>query len=380
MYVLMVVPSDFPNGDAGAVRDMAFAGIYQSLGYKVILVGQGKRKSEGVENGVTYYSLYQEKKGLLDHAAQYILYKRKLAAQIKEITHNAGVPDLIHVNDVFAGAFNWLIDYASKADIPIVHDSTEWYSECQFKHGKWDKAYFMKNRLNTALVRNPVKVIAISSYLERHFRSRGLQAIRVPVIMDVQNTEVSSDSADDTVRFIYAGSPAAKDHLKEIAEAVERLPISSRERLVFNIFGIGEDAFKEKTGICEIPECMHVWGRVPREQIVSTMKETDFSILLRPAEERYTKAGFPTKAVEAMSHGVAMVCNLTSDLGMYLKDGQNAVVVRECSADAFYDAVIRILGMSKEQIRTMKFGARIEAERSFDYRIYEDSIKNFIGK
>ena len=35
MYVLMVVPSNFPNGDAGAVRDMAFAKIYQELGYEV---------------------------------------------------------------------------------------------------------------------------------------------------------------------------------------------------------------------------------------------------------------------------------------------------------------------------------------------------------
>ena len=35
MYVLMVVPSDFPNGDAGAVRDEAFALIYKELGYDV---------------------------------------------------------------------------------------------------------------------------------------------------------------------------------------------------------------------------------------------------------------------------------------------------------------------------------------------------------
>ena len=47
MYVLMVVPSNFPNGDAGAVRDMAFAKIYQELGYEVYLIGAGKTGKKG---------------------------------------------------------------------------------------------------------------------------------------------------------------------------------------------------------------------------------------------------------------------------------------------------------------------------------------------
>ena len=73
MYVLMVVPSNFPNGDAGAVRDMAFAKIYQRLGYEVILIGAGREEKEGIYQGVHYYSLYWEAKSLKDHILNYVV-------------------------------------------------------------------------------------------------------------------------------------------------------------------------------------------------------------------------------------------------------------------------------------------------------------------
>ena len=71
MYVLMVVPSNFPNGDAGAVRDMAFAKIYQELGYEVYLIGAGKTGKKGEYNGVHYYSIYKEVNNLKDYLLNY---------------------------------------------------------------------------------------------------------------------------------------------------------------------------------------------------------------------------------------------------------------------------------------------------------------------
>ena len=53
-YVLMVVPSDFPQGDAGAVRDFSFAEIYKMLGYRTILIGKGKTDREGRYKQVQY--------------------------------------------------------------------------------------------------------------------------------------------------------------------------------------------------------------------------------------------------------------------------------------------------------------------------------------
>ena len=70
MHAMMIVPSNFPEGDAGAVRDMAFAKIYQELGYQVTIIGMGKQKQRGIIEGIEYYSLYKEKETKLEHFIQ----------------------------------------------------------------------------------------------------------------------------------------------------------------------------------------------------------------------------------------------------------------------------------------------------------------------
>ena len=75
-----------------------------------------------------------------------------------------------------------------------------------------------------------------------------------------------------------------------------------------------------------------------------------------------------------------MICNLTSDLGMYLKDGENAVIADDCTADSFREAINRVLAMDRDEIENIKDRARLLAEDSFDYRIFSNCIKQFIEK
>lgn len=385
MYVLMVVPSNFPNADAGAVRDLAFAKIYQKLGYEVVLIGMGQGKAKGTYDEVVYYSLYRERKTVMDHFAYYFGYKTRCQSLIKEIIKKRSKPAVIHINDISHGMIRSLISFAKKERIPIIHDSTEWYSPCEFKKGKCDKAYILKNRLNRKVIKNPVRVIAISDYLCNHFEKRGLQTVRIPVIMDVLETSLAAsyegcETLDgDKIRFIYAGSPASKDHLREIIEAVCGLSSELQDRIELYILGVDKNQLCGLARIDEIPSCVNAYGRVPREMVLDTMKKMDFSLLLRPAEERYAKAGFPTKSVEAMSHGVAMMCNITSDLGLYLKDGENAVIIENCSIEAVSESLVRVIKMNRCEINLMKRKARELAEEYFDYRGYVESIRTIIN-
>ena len=319
MYVLMVVPSNFPNGDAGAVRDMAFANIYQVLGYKVFLIGAGRGAREGYYQGVRYYSMYRQANTLKDHLIKFLSSSNDYMTLINKIIEENGKPEVIHINSIPESAIGKLIYISKKNDIPLLHDSTEWYSPCEFSRGKLDKAYILKDRLNRKVIRNPIKVIGISSYLTEHFQQRGLKAVRIPVIMDVKNTETSVNT-DEKVKLIYAGSPAKKDYLKEIVLGVTLLSEENQKKLELHILGATDEQIRRLTQLEKLPDCIKPYGRVPREKVEEVMLQMDFSVLLRPSGERYAKAGFPTKSVEAMSHGVAMICNISSDLGMYLKD------------------------------------------------------------
>lgn len=379
MYVLMVVPSNFPNGDAGAVRDMAFAKIYQELGYEVFLIGAGRGEKAGIYQEVHYYSLYKEAKSLTDHFIKFVSATRNYMQQINSIIDEIGTPSMIHINSIPEGVIGNLIKIAERRNIPILHDSTEWYSACEFSRGKLDKAYILKDRLNKIVIKKPIRVIGISSYLTDHFKSRGLKAVRIPVIMDVENTGTSINT-DEKIKLIYAGSPAKKDYLKEIVLGVELLSEENQEKLELHILGATEDQIKGLTGLQVLPKCVKAYGRVPREKVEEVMLQMDFSVLLRPSEERYTKAGFPTKSVEAMSHGVAMICNLSSDLGMYLKDGENAVIVDGYDEKAFAQSLERVLLMNRAEIDVLKKNARQLAEDEFDYRNWVKKVYEFIGE
>lgn len=378
MYVLMIVPSDFPNADAGAIRDMSFAKIYQKLGYNVVIIGMGKSSVEGEIEKVKYYSLYQERNNFLEHLNFYFGYKSKCRQCINIIFKQFGIPKAIHINDIPFSMINYLIKFSKSNQIPIVHDSTEWYSPCEFSKGKLDKSFILKEILNRYIIRSPIRVIAISNFLNKYFNEKGLDSIRIPVIMDTKNVALSQNMNDNKINFIYAGNPATKDYLKEIIEAVRKLRVKDLEKINVHIFGITENQIKEAYAIKVIPPCIRIYGRVPRKEVLKSMKMMDFSLLLRPEKERYTKAGFPTKVVEAMTHGVAMMCNISSDLGEYLIDKKNAIIVRECSSDALLDSIKYVLKMSKDEIKKMKRMARKTAEDYFDYSHYIKDVKKLI--
>lgn len=380
MYALMISPNKFPNGDAGAVRDEYFARIYRELGYEVYHIGMGVNSKTGVYREIKYFSAYSINATVLQKIKNAVSYKKKIEDIYKNIYKICGAPSLIHIYDIPKDGIEWAVKIAKENSIPIIHDSVEWYSPCEFSLGRFAYPYILKNRTNTRCIKKPISVIAISSYLERYFSGKGLNTIRVPVIMDPHDYSPKIRKDDNLIRIVYAGSPARKDYLKECVQAFEKLPDSLKKKFVFNIFGADETFVQSCTESGIIPSGIFAFGRVPREQVVGALEEADFSVLLRPIDERYTQAGFPTKSVEAMMNGCAMLCNLSSDLGMYLKDGENAVLVSDSTSEAMYKAFQKVAAMNHTELTKMREMARKTAEDSFYYKNYILGIKEFIEK
>ena len=377
-YVLMVVPNDYPDGDAGAVRDDAFASIYRELGYNVRLVGKSRKSEYGNFKGTEYVSVYKDVSGISGHIQRFVLDHKSYRKVIENWIIKFGLPAVIHINSLQEKTINYLIEIAQTNNIPIVHDSVEWYSESEFPNGKWDKAYILKDRLNRKVIRRPVRVYAISSFLKDHFSSRGLETVRIPVIMDIDNAKTAEMSDSSIVQLIYAGSPGNKDYLKEMVLGIDRLTNDEKKKINFIILGANKEQVLSLTGLTELGDCIQARGRVPREAVQEELLHSDFSVLLRPATERYAKAGFPTKSVEAMAHGVAMLCNISSDLDMYLTDLDNAVIVDDYTAEALARAIRKILTLTREQINEIKRKAWKTAIDNFDYRLWIETVKNLI--
>ncbi len=103
----------------------------------------------------------------------------------------------------------------------------------------------------------------------------------------------------------------------------------------------------------------------------------DFSIVIRPIATN-TMAGFPTKFVESLNAGTPVIANLTSDLGLYLKNDFNGFVVKDDSKEEIRKRIISILELPKSKIEEMKLNAKKTAIENFDYRGYSNKIQSFI--
>ena len=74
-----------------------------------------------------------------------------------------------------------------------------------------------------------------------------------------------------------------------------------------------------------------------------------------------------------------MICNLTSDLGKYLVDGQNGFVVAECSSHSLQRQLIRAIGQSTSRRISMCVEAHETAYKCFSYKAYTAELDALIN-
>ncbi len=377
---LLVCTDSYPDGDAGAVRTHVFAKMLESMGYEPTVVGLGKTTNFQFKTheNVLYISLRSESESFFAKSLNRVLFHKRLE---KYIFKNNHIWDLIVFSPVSEKTISFLKKYSSQKNVPLVHDSIEWYSHEQFFLGKLHPTYIAKNRLNKKLIDKRVKVIAISSYLERYFSGKGIKTIRIPVIMDTKLMGCEKNIEQKKHVFVYAGSPGKKDYLNVVVSGFAKIKKDFPYEL--RLIGITKEQLISLCGVDpsdveKLGDHLCCIGRVPRKQVLEHLSHADFTILMRSEEQRYAKAGFPTKFVESLATATPVISNATSDIANYLKDGENGFLVSECSAEALSRSLEKALELSFDERLNMQKNARLTAEECFDYQKYSEKLMELI--
>ena len=382
-YFIFITGDKYPAMDAGATRTHSFVKICAELGYEPIVIGMGEYTGNTYQTfeGIKYYSLRLKNKDILSRLIGRMLFPyfaKKLIFNFQP-RYVKGIM-LSSLSNRYFLAF--IKKISLKYRIPVIYDSVEWYSPSEFKNGK-NNSYFKANdNLNNHLIMPPLKVVAISRYLENHFVEKGVSVVRIPVILDVENITHTVKSVDASViKIVYAGSPGNKDRLYELIAAVSQLSSEEQKRLHIRIIGIDKDTFIKKwwsNEIFSISQSIYFEGRQSREYVLKSLNNADFAFLLRPSEERYAKAGFPTKVAESLSCGTAMLCNYSSDLEMYLHDDENSIIISGCNIKDCLISLRKILNLSPDKIQDMKNCARITAEKNFNWKNHTETFNKLL--
>lgn len=379
---LIVSTNKFPQGDAGAIREESFAKLFQKIGYEVLVAGLGQSTGFQIKqySGIDYISLRSSREDYISRYCNRRFYSKRLK---KYVLNDSNKYDCVLFVNGSCQTVHALINYQEKNNCVLLHDSVEWYSPEEFKYGKMARAYRNKNYLNQQLIDEHFRVIAISKYLEKHFCDRGLRTKRIPVILDIQSINFCKDIDNSVVTFLYAGSPGKKDYLSEIVTAFSKLSIKERNKCKLNIIGVTKEQLSSSCGVDKavidtMGDCLSCFGRVKHDEVLRELGRADFTVLLRPSELRYAKAGFPTKFVESLATGTPVICNLSSDLNEYLLDEINGIICDSCSAEAMVKCIRRAIALSAEKRIDMYSQSRMSAEKYFDFRLYADVMEEIL--
>ncbi len=382
MAYLYVIANRLTKDDAAALRIISFCKILKQLGKDVIVISldEVENKEIHIHKGIKYVSLRSSVNSLTARVFNLLFHKKRLKRCIENL--DCEIEGLffyiIPINSVI-----YLKRIARQRQIKIYHDSVEWYSPQQFSWGILSPQYILQNLLNRYLVDRQVFVFAISKFLFNYFQSRQIHCIRIPVMLDMGETQSKKHNNPDKLILLYAGTPGKKDYLKDIVEGFASLDNNELKNIELQLVGVTK---KQLIEFCDVPESaiikcgqsLTAYGRVPRNEVLKYLEKADFTVLLRSPELRYAKAGFPTKIVESLATGTPVMCNITSDLQDYLVDGQNSIIVEACTPEAFKVALQRALALSWVEKQAFCLKARKTAEEYFDYRNFISQFDSFI--
>ena len=377
--IIIVTSGHFPEGDAGAIRLLYMAKAMIEAGFNVTVLCRGKYGNGSID-AISYVSFREKHSNILSKVKAYMNFYHNVVSYLK----NNGNIDCVYIYDAPASVFNFCKRKLKAKGVSLIYDCVEWYSPEQFKHGRYSYAFRQKNRIVTQIIDSSFSVITISKYLEDYFVSKGIHTIRVPVLCDVVNIKENKKCGDKLTLF-YAGLPQSKDLIGNLLEAVLLLSPEDKQKLKIVLVGSSIEHLIQKCGISKrtLNECLDIlelYPRMPRNEVLSMMKNADFVVLIRDASLRYAKAGFPSKIVESLANATPVFCNLSSDLNEYLNDGENALLVSSHRIDDIAKSLHRGIGLTIKKKESMGIVALESAKRYFDYRKYVPELQEFINE
>lgn len=386
--VLFVSMHRFPFGDAASNRLWALAKSIVLGGYEVYVVGNGVLEKDQVVkdnkwhgcDGLWFTSVRASRDTWFSRVIRRLFSVFYFYSAFKEVLDD----DVACVITTHAGISLPLVFFCKFVwRKPLVVDCTEWQESSQFKRGVFSLGYLSVAYKFNFLCPMADAVVCITKLLSSRFDRLGVRNVVIPPQVSVEDFSKHERSSDgECVELFYAGSVAGKDDLKTVLDGLLLLSDAELSRIRFTIAGPSEfEVFSliksVETSCARLQGCLRILGRVPREKVLQELRTKHFTVLMRPVS-RYSMAGFPSKIPESLAAGVPVMGNVTSDLGDYLCDGSNALLVGDASSFALSQALRRAIALKAYQLDGMSDSARDLAVSKFDYKVWAESIGFFI--
>ena len=375
MKVLFIVECEFPYGNAYSSRARNFLKLLISCNCEVHVISVGKEEKFFSLDKYTYEYIKDSRSYLklsgIGRAKPYINSVKNYLSKNKV--------DIIISSNISFVVFK-IFEIAKKNNIPYIIDQCEWYDSSSFKFGKYNPYYRECMKMIEYKNKSLDGIIAISRLFEKYYLNQEMKTIRIPTILDVKNILPRYKKENNKIiNILFAGSLGkGKEDISPMLKAVEKLN-KITEKIHLHFYGPTKEQIKENVGLdMKLSESyIHIYGRIPQEEVENKVREADFSFIIRPYR-RSSEAGFPTKLAESMSVGTPVIANDTGDVGLYIENKKSGFLLKEDIENQLFECLSYILNMNENELEEMRKEARKTAEENFDYRNYNKKMKKFL--
>ena len=277
---------------------------------------------------------------------------------------------------------NKVRNFCKKNNIKIIIETTEWMEIGKERSISANLIVWQKDIQKKYIDKKCKNIIAISTFLEEHYKSQKCNVVRIPplfskIISEKDVKRVKDVRNNANVRLIFAGSLSSKDYLIELLRVLLMINKKSIE-VSFDVIGPSEEELKRSINEEELEKYgIYAHGRISHEKVLKMVQEADFSVLFRQ-NKRYAKAGVSTKFCEAMSLGVPSICTQVNGTDRFVVNGKNGFLIKENTEEAIRSILLEILKMKNEQIIEMKKNAYRFAEKNFSINNYLEKMSLFL--
>lgn len=376
--------SNFLRGHCCALRK---AGLTVGLLPRSDDIG-GEAESERTYNGMPYWQIRKSPPGprgfrviraylsLNDNRIAWL--RRKGLVGVKAV--------IVYPGDVGVSAFLLRLRHVCKQhSVPILSFVVEWHDP-KYVPGPYRVLRIYDTALQVRAINKLLDgTICISTYLRSYYARKGRRAVCIPPLLDLSESKWEAgptgekSDTDRRVRLLFCGTPD-RDRHDLMLQAVLKMRqgghdvvieyLGSTRDQIGNLLGNGADVANS------LGRGVHYHGRVAEEQVAQVISSASFGVLLRD-DARWSKSCFPSRVPEFSAFGVPMLCNLSSDLSSYLKNGENSILVPEVSVEGFCSALEKALRLSADAYHSLRRQAK-EMARRFDGAAFADSYRELL--
>lgn len=345
-YIIYVGNFSFPLGNASGKRVYGNGCIFRELGYETIFIGMDSKvqketpleETRKTYDGFDYYNLNYPAGSAewLDFHSVFL----KLTQWLDTKKHQ--IFAIVFYGSLRLSPFiSKMINWARKNEIKTISDCVDWL-ESKTGNLAFDVVKNLDTFYQKAIANKKADgIICISTYLQKYYQNQHKPTVVIPPLSHHISNYIPTRS--DKLKFVYAGSPFRNNNrIKDLSNLKDRtdkmvdlLYFMKKENIQFEMYYYGLDknnflcAFPDKKDYVEyLGNSLIFCGLCENGIVTKSIEEADFTILIRD-KTKATMAGFPTKVSESISYGTPVITTKTSDLELYLIDGQEAIFVND---------------------------------------------------